>query len=170
LLDESRDRVYVAQTGLIGGANGVAYATHKTPMAFSGERDLKEGKDALSVRFESADVGGLKLVKTYTLHRASYDIKVKHEVINTGAAAVSPQLYVQLVRDGNKPAGESAFYSTFTGPAIYTEAKKYNKIVNCWLVEMGYWVENTFLSRSLVLANGSFLIFFSSMAIWVKIP
>jgi len=128
LLDESRDRVYVAQTGLIGGANGVSYATHKTPMTFSGERNLKVGKDELSVRFESADVGGLKLVKTYTLHRASYDIKVKHEVINTGATAVSPQLYVQLVRDGNKPAGESSFYSTFTGPAIYTEAKKYNKV------------------------------------------
>jgi YidC/Oxa1 family membrane protein insertase len=35
---------------------------------------------------------------------------------------------VQLVRDGNKPQGESSFYSTFTGPAIYTEAKKYQKI------------------------------------------
>jgi YidC/Oxa1 family membrane protein insertase len=128
LLDESRDRVYVAQTGLIGAANGVAYATHKTPMTVSGERKLKDGQNELSVRFESADIGGLKLVKTYTLERASYAIKVKHEVINTGAAAVSPQLYVQLVRDGNKPAGESSFYSTFTGPAIYTEANKYHKV------------------------------------------
>jgi YidC/Oxa1 family membrane protein insertase len=32
------------------------------------------------------------------------------------------------VRDGNKPPGESSFYSTFTGPAVYTEAKKYQKI------------------------------------------
>jgi YidC/Oxa1 family membrane protein insertase len=32
------------------------------------------------------------------------------------------------VRDGNKPEGESAFYSTFTGPAVYTNAKKYQKI------------------------------------------
>ena len=128
LLDESRDRVYVAQTGLIGAANGVAYATHKTPMSFSGQRALKEGQNELTVRFESADFGGLKLVKTYTLQRGSYAIQVKHEVINTGAAAVSPQLYVQLVRDGNKPAGESSFYSTFTGPAIYTEAKKYHKV------------------------------------------
>ena len=39
-----------------------------------------------------------------------------------------PQLYLQLVRDGNKPAGESSFYSTFTGPAVYTEAKKYQKV------------------------------------------
>jgi len=128
LLDESRDRVYVAQTGLIGAANGVAYATHKTPMTFSGTRQLKDGQNELSVRFESADIGGVKLVKTYTLQRASYAINVKHEVINTGTAAVSPQLYVQLVRDGNKPAGESSFYSTFTGPAIYTEANKYHKV------------------------------------------
>jgi len=35
---------------------------------------------------------------------------------------------VQLVRDGNKLEGESAFYSTFTGPAIYTQEKKYQKI------------------------------------------
>jgi YidC/Oxa1 family membrane protein insertase len=35
---------------------------------------------------------------------------------------------VQLVRDGNKPEGESAFYMTFTGPAVYTDAKKFQKI------------------------------------------
>jgi YidC/Oxa1 family membrane protein insertase len=37
-------------------------------------------------------------------------------------------LYLQILRDGNKLAGESAFYSTFTGPAVYTEAKKFQKI------------------------------------------
>jgi hypothetical protein len=42
--------------------------------------------------------------------------------------AINPQLYLQLVRDGNKPPGESSFYSTFTGPAFYTEAKKYQKV------------------------------------------
>jgi YidC/Oxa1 family membrane protein insertase len=97
-------------------------------MKFTGESTLKEGKNELVLNFESADVGGLKLVKTYTLTRGSYAIKVNHQVLNTGNAAVSPQLYVQLVRDGNKPEGESAFYSTFTGPAVYTEAKKYQKI------------------------------------------
>jgi YidC/Oxa1 family membrane protein insertase len=124
LLDESKARVYVAQTGLIGGA----FATHKTPMKFSGDRELKEGQTELSLKFESPDVGGLKLIKTYTLTRGSYAIKVNHQVVNAGNAAASPQLYVQLVRDGNKPDGESSFYSTFTGPAVYTDAKKYQKI------------------------------------------
>jgi len=124
LLDQSSTRVYNAQTGLIGGD----FPTHKSPMKFSGERSLKDGQNELTLRFESDAQNGVKLVKTYTLQRGSYAIGVKHEVINTGTAPVSPQLYLQLVRDGNKPAGESSFYSTFTGPAIYTDAKKYQKV------------------------------------------
>jgi YidC/Oxa1 family membrane protein insertase len=124
LLDQSPNRFYVAQTGLIGGA----FPTHKSPMTFSGERTLKDGANELVVRFESPDLGGVKLVKTWTLKRGAYDMAVRHEIVNTGTAPVSPQLYLQLVRDGNKPPGESSFYSTFTGPAAYTEAKKYQKI------------------------------------------
>ena len=124
LLDQSPTRVYVAQTGLIGGA----FPTHKTPMRFSGERALKDGANALVLRFESDDLGGVKLIKTWTLKRGAYDIAVRHDIVNTGTAPVAPQLYLQLVRDGNKPPGESSFYSTFTGPAAYTEAKKFQKL------------------------------------------
>ncbi|MDP3248618.1 MAG: membrane protein insertase YidC [Polaromonas sp.] len=129
LLDESAARVYVAQSGLIAGAGGGSFPTHKTPMTVvPGERQLKDGQDSLEVKFESAEVGGVKLVKTYTLKRGAYDIAVRHDAVNNGASAVSPQLYTQLVRDGNKLPGESALYSTFTGPAIYTEAQKYQKV------------------------------------------
>jgi YidC/Oxa1 family membrane protein insertase len=72
--------------------------------------------------------GGAKLVKTYTVRRGGYDIGVKHEVVNTGAAPITPQLYMQLVRDGSTTASETPFYSTFTGPAVYTNEKKYQKI------------------------------------------
>ncbi|MEY3762479.1 MAG: Membrane protein insertase YidC, partial [Pseudomonadota bacterium] len=124
LLDDSKSRVYLAQTGLIGGP----FASHKTPMKFTGERELKAGQNELILTFESAETGGLKLVKTYTLTRGSYALKVSHKVVNTGAAPAAPQLYVQLVRDGNKPEGESSFYMTFTGPAVYTDAKKFQKL------------------------------------------
>ena len=124
LFDESRERVYVAQTGLIGAG----LPNHKTLMRVSGERELQDGQQTLNLRFESDASNGVKLVKTYTLQRGSYAIAVKHEVVNTGTTPVTPQLYLQLVRDGNKPAGESSFYSTFTGPAIYTDAKKYHKV------------------------------------------
>ena len=129
LLEESGNRVYVAQSGLIAGSPGAGLPTHKTPMTVvPGERDLRDGQNTLQVRFESAEVGGVKLAKTYTLTRGAYDIAVRHDVINNGATAVAPQLYLQLVRDGNPPPGESSFYSTFTGPAIYTEAQKYQKV------------------------------------------
>jgi len=129
LLDESAARVYVAQSGLIAGSGGGSFPTHKTLMsAVPGDRQLKDGQDSLEVKFESAEVGGVKLVKTYTLKRGAYDIAVRHDAINTSANPVTPQLYMQLVRDGNKLPGESAFYSTFTGPALYTEAKKYQKV------------------------------------------
>jgi len=124
LLDDSASRVYLAQSGLIGGP----FPNHKTPMAFSGDRQLADGADELIVRFESAEAGGVKLVKTYTLRRGSYAVDVKHEVVNASGTAVSPQVYMQLVRDGNKPEGESTFYSTFTGPAFYTDEKKYQKV------------------------------------------
>ncbi len=129
LFDESKDRVYLSQSGLIAGAAGGSLPTHKTPMKLvSGERELRDGTDELQLKFESAEIGGAKLVKTYTLKRGSYALDVKHEVQNVGTTPLTPQLYLQLVRDGNKLAGESSFYSTFTGPAIYTEAKKYQKV------------------------------------------
>ena len=129
LLDDSKDRVYLAQTGLIASEAGGSFPTHKTIMTIlPGERSLKDGENELVIRFESSEIGGVKLLKTFTLSRGSYAIAVKHEVINAGPSVVSPQLYLQLVRDGNKPPGESSFYSTFTGPAVYTEAKKYQKV------------------------------------------
>jgi len=128
LFDQSKDRVYLAHSGLIG-TPGTALPNHKTVMSVApGERQLKDGNNTLELRFESPEISGVKLIKTYTLKRGSYDIGVRHEVVNTGTQAVNAQLYLQLVRDGNKPEGESAFYSTFTGPAVYTEAKKYQKV------------------------------------------
>jgi YidC/Oxa1 family membrane protein insertase len=129
LLDDSKERIYTAQTGLISSVPGVVLPTHKTLMAVRpGPRKLRDGDNELSITFESAVQNGVKLVKTYTLKRGAYDMSVKHDIVNTGTQDVAPQLYFQLVRDGNKPAGESSFYSTFTGPAIYTEAKKYQKV------------------------------------------
>ena len=46
---------------------------------------------------------------------------------NDGTQAISPTLYTELVRDGSK-IEQSQFYSTFTGPAVYSDANKYHKI------------------------------------------
>jgi len=129
LFDRSAERVYLAQSGLIAAAGGAALPTHLTRMTpVAGDRTLKPGADMLEVKFESPEVGGARLLKTYTFHRGSYVVGVRHEVVNASQAPITPQLYLQLVRDGNAPPGESSFYFTFTGPAVYDDAAKFKKV------------------------------------------
>ena len=128
LMDNSKERVYLAQTGLVGGPAGVSWPTHKSPMRLTSPSTFKDAEDSLLLRFESDALGGVKLIKTYTVKKNSYVLSVQHEIVNQSGQTITPQIYVQLVRDGNKPEGESAFYSTFTGPAVFTNSKKYQKI------------------------------------------
>lgn len=129
LFDRSAQRLYLAETGLIPPAGGTGLPNHHTVMNLvPGETTLKDGSNALEVKFESPDVGGVQLVKTYTFRRGDYVVGVKHEVVNRSGSPVNPRLYLQLVRDGNPPPGESSFYFTFTGPAVYTEAAKFQKV------------------------------------------
>ena len=125
LLTQDGTRTYIAQTGLIGGD----FPTHKTPMRMvSTDRALADGQNELAVRFESAPVNGVVLAKTYTLRRGGYDLAVRHEVVNQGDSPVSPQVYLQLVRDGQQAGSDTPFYSTFTGPAVFSQAGKFQKV------------------------------------------
>ncbi len=129
LFDRSAERVYKAQSGLITAQPGVTLPNHWSAMKrVDGPTALAAGSNEVTVRFESLGEGGVKLAKTYTFKRGSYQIGVKHELTNNGTAAVTPQLYLGLERDGNPARGESKWYFTFTGPAVFTEAKKYEKI------------------------------------------
>jgi YidC/Oxa1 family membrane protein insertase len=129
LFDQSAKRLYTAQTGLIPPAGGAGLPNHHTVMTLvPGELELRDGSNEVQVRFESPDVGGVKLAKVYTFKRGDHVIGVRHEVINSSGAAINPRLYLQLVRDGNPPEGESSFYFTFTGPAVYTDVTKFQKI------------------------------------------
>lgn len=124
LMQDNATHKYMAQSGLVGGN----LPNHLTPMHFKGSAtELAAGQDSLQVRFESDDVQGVKLVRTYTLKRGSYAIAVQDDVVNNGASAINPQLYGQFVRDGSTESS-SYFYSTFTGPAFYSEEGKYQKV------------------------------------------
>lgn len=126
LLDRSAGLNYVAQTGVVGGTAGQNFPTHQTPFrVVSTDRQLTG--DNLDVTFE-AESGGVKVTKTFTLHRGRYDIDVRHDLANVGAAPVTPSLYLQLERDGNDPADTSSFYHTFTGMAVYSEQDKFQKM------------------------------------------
>ncbi|WP_312433632.1 membrane protein insertase YidC [Achromobacter sp.] len=125
LLDRSAGLNYVVQTGVVGAPSGQSFPTHQTPFRLvSQERELTG--DNLVVTFEG-ESGGVKVTKTFTLHRGRYDIDVRHDLANVGATPVTPSLYLQIERDGNDPADTSSFYHTFTGFAVYSDQDKFQK-------------------------------------------
>lgn len=126
LLQKNPSSTYVIQTGIVGAPAGENYPTHLTPFSWVAG-DTQMAGDTLNVVFE-AESNGVKVTKTYTLHKGRYDITVNHQVSNATQAPVTPSLYLQLVRDGNDPPETSMFYSTFTGPALYSEQDKFQKV------------------------------------------
>ena len=116
---------YAAQSGLIG--NGLP--NHKTVFsAAAGAREFAEGAKTLQLRLEAPEVDGVKVAKVFTFTRGSYLIDVAYEINNGGQRELAPHAYFQLQRDTKAPEGESMMVSTFTGPAIYTDQEKYQKI------------------------------------------
>ena len=128
LLDESKQRIYLAQSGLIGNEGNIAFPNHKTALIMTKYQHSEDKNEKQNLEFSTEGENGIKLIKTFTLSPDQYYVDIKHTVINETKETVSPKLYVQIIRDGNKPDGESDFYSTFTGPAVYTQEKKYEKI------------------------------------------
>jgi YidC/Oxa1 family membrane protein insertase len=121
VFDTNESQFYAAQSGL-EGVPGREQLQHGVMKLVSPERTLADGKNELVLRFESPAVDGVQLVKTYTFHRGSYAIDVAHEVVNRSGAAVSPELYLQLVRDGRvPPGGYLSGPSSYTGPAVYRD-------------------------------------------------
>ncbi|MBV8666265.1 MAG: membrane protein insertase YidC [Burkholderiaceae bacterium] len=124
IFDDTPKLTYLAQTGLTGDL----YPNHRSGYTVRpGPRSLDNG-DQLQVVFDS-EKGGVKLSKIFTFKRGSYSVDVKHEVTNNTAAPITPTLYMQLVRDGTPPERVSRFApSTFNGPAVYTDADKFQKL------------------------------------------
>src|SRR5450830_626665 len=124
LFQQGGNRVYLAQTGLVGAAG---LPNHNTGFTVRpGPRTLDASGQVQVVM--DAEQNGVKLTKTFTFKRGDYTIDVRHDVTNTGAAPVKPELYLQLVHDGNKPEGSSWFNPSFVGPTLYTDADKYKKL------------------------------------------
>ena len=116
---------YAAQSGLIGEG----LPNHKTAFSVvSPDRELAADAKTVQLRLEAPTVDGVKVAKIFTFTRGSYLIDVAYEIDNGSQKDVAAYAYYQLQRDTQSPAGESRTVSTYTGPAVYTEQDKYQKI------------------------------------------
>ena len=116
---------YMAQSGLIGEG----LPTHRTQFRLvDGPLKLADGADELKVRLEATAPNGANVAKILTFKRGSYLIDVAWEIDNKSDKPLATHAYYQLQRDAVAPEGETAMVSTFTGPAVYTDAEKYQKV------------------------------------------
>lgn len=115
---------YSVQTGLIGNE----LPNHNTIY------DLKPGPlelgttDSFDLRFEATTKSGLIVNKILSFNRGSYSIEISHEIVNPTENEISPYVYYQFQRSSVAPEGESSMIHTFTGPAVFTEEEKYQRI------------------------------------------
>ena len=126
LFEQTPDHPYVAQSGLIGAQ----LPNHKTLFQIApGTYTLQPGQKTLTVPLTWSDPAtGVTVTKIYTFSANSYLIRLAYSVKNAGTAPVPLNAYFQFVRNDKPPPGESHFIHAYTGPAIYTAEKKFQKI------------------------------------------
>ncbi|HUQ28804.1 MAG TPA: membrane protein insertase YidC [Usitatibacter sp.] len=131
LLEPDARHYFVAQSGLLGEGLPTHQAAYE---ADARSYSIPDGREALEVTLRSRDAKDAVVAKRYTFHRGSYVIDVTYDVKNAAGHPISPVAYFQFLRDGNPPSEEAAQTSafagvtTFTGPAVYTDKDKFEKI------------------------------------------
>eukprot|EP01114_Cavostelium_apophysatum_P016156 TRINITY_DN4542_c0_g3_i2.p3 TRINITY_DN4542_c0_g3~~TRINITY_DN4542_c0_g3_i2.p3 ORF type:complete len:551 (+),score=159.85 TRINITY_DN4542_c0_g3_i2:1172-2824(+) len=118
---------YLGQTGLIGQTPAGVLPNHQTPFIVRGGAPTRDANGNVQLVLD-AEQGGVRLTKTFTFRKGDYTIGVRHDVTNLGTAPVQPSLYLQLQHDGNKPANDSWFMSSYTGPTLWTNEDHYQKL------------------------------------------
>jgi YidC/Oxa1 family membrane protein insertase len=120
---------YFARSGLIALGNA------DLPNHTSTFKLIQSGKDGSGRPFITlaSERSGVKLEKTFLLNPGSYVVDVGHRVTQATANASPLVLYTEIVRDASQeqkigPFDGAFSASTFTGPAVYTEKEKFNKL------------------------------------------
>ena len=123
LLAQQDNRFFISQGGILSDAPA---PTHLDD--FSAERlsyVLTEDQDIVDVPLRWQSPAGVRFTKTFRFRRGSYLIETRYDIENTGSADWTGRLYTQLQREGD--AKRDGFVYTFTGVALSTPEKRYEK-------------------------------------------
>ena len=131
LLENNSNRVYVAQSGLIG-QNGIDTAEGRAKYSHTANNYVMEkGQQTLSVPL-TYKKDGVTVTKTFTFTQDKYPIDISYQIQNASAAAWQGQMFAQLKRDDSKDPGMSdkgaLSMATYLGGAWGTPDDPYNKL------------------------------------------
>ena len=131
LLENNSNRVYIAQTGLMG-KNGIDTADGRASYRHTANNYVMEaGQQTLAVPL-TYQKDGITVIKTFTFTHDKYPIDVSYQIQNTSAQPWQGQLFAQLKRDDSKDPGMSdkgaLSMATYLGGAWGTPDDPYNKL------------------------------------------
>ncbi|WLG13774.1 membrane protein insertase YidC [Psychrobacter cibarius] len=131
LLENNSNRVYVAQSGLIG-PNGIDTAEGRAKYNHTANNYVMEaGQQTLSVPL-TYKKDGVTVTKTFTFTENKYPIDISYQIQNASTQPWQGQLFAQLKRDDSKDPGMSdkgaLSMATYLGGAWGTPDDPYNKL------------------------------------------
>lgn len=134
LMENSPERVFVAQSGLIG-ANGPDARAEGRPLyqAEKNSWELAAGQSEMKVVLKFSDAAGVEIHKIYTFKAGQYDVNVAYEIINRSTQPWRGSMYGQLKRDNTvdpsqNNQGMMMGMATYLGAAWGTPDKTFNKL------------------------------------------
>ncbi len=130
LLNNAPDTRYIAQSGLLG-ASGPDTSKGQTDYAVDQtDYTLAPDQNEVKVNLHWKNADGLKVTKTFTFQRDSYEIGVSYQVDNQSKQVWTGNPYFQLMRKNSPPVNKQGFvsFATYFGAAISSPEKAYEKI------------------------------------------
>ena len=128
ILQNSRENLYVARSGLIGPNATDTNEGRPQFAAASNSYLLNVDEEELSVDL-TLNADGVRIVKRFILSRNTYDVGVQYFINNGSASQWSGVFYGQIKRDSKPPVTDISGFSMqpFLGAAIQQPEKNYAK-------------------------------------------
>ncbi len=128
LMSDDPNHFLVAESGLQARANEPA-PTHKELMQIDGDVfELQEGQDTLAIPFTWTSESGIRVTKTLTFKRGSYEVAVDYQIENGSAADWTVNQYRQLKRKPGTSDEKQQFVNTYIGAVVSNDEDRYAKV------------------------------------------
>ena len=128
LLNDQKPHYYVAESGLTGTQGPDTPKGQVTYTSAQNNYTLAEGQNELTIKLSWRNAEGLTVDKEYIFKRDRYAVTLQYQIHNQTANAWQGHLYTQLLRTEPKKSSSFLHYALFTGAAISSPDKHYDKL------------------------------------------
>ncbi len=131
LLDESPQRYYIVQTGLLNIDGPDSREQGRSLYSFASNHvTMHEDESILNVDLNYKTSGGVNITKRYIFVRDSYVITIQYIIENNSSSEYLPSPYGRIKRNEpeSKSGGMFGAMRHYTGAAINTPEKRYQKL------------------------------------------